>query len=246
MYSWKRSWSVGGVILAAASFAQAAPVLIDDFNVAQTTDRQNVGSTTNSVSDAGILGTHRDVTVTVTVASASDPDALVTVGPENLQSSTASGVQGRFAVVWDGSATVSGDPVTGLPSVFALGGVDLTGGGMNDGIYIRGFADLQPTLTVYLFEDATNYSTQSQSFVGLNNEQLFGFLFADFIAVGAGANAASVEAVAIVVSFETAQLAGADVTLDFVEANFVPAPAALHGGLALLALLGVVTRRRRR
>lgn len=241
-----KSSMFAAAVVAFASIAQAAPILIDEFDVLQTATQEGVGATTTSVSDAGILGTHRDVTTTVTVTSASNPDALVTIGPANLQSSTASGVQGRFAVVWDGSATVSGDPTAGSPSAFALGSVDLTGAGMNDGIYIQGFADLQATLTVYLFEDATNYSTLTQSFVGLNNPQLFGFLFADFIAVGAGANAASVEAVALVVSFDTPQLAGADVTLEFVEANFVPAPAALHGGLALLAVLGFVTRRRRR
>ena len=195
---------------------RAIPTLdIDTFETAQAqislTSPGDTGTSTSSfVSGAGILGTERDLQVTLTAAS--NPG-------EGVASDT---LGGRFSYAQDPNVTASGqlqyDGVDGSMALdpTGLGGVDLTNAGRNNAFEILiPFDDNPIDLTFDVYTDAGNTSTYTFDPGGgiFTTPETFIIPFADFsTAAGTGADFSNVGAVTV--TLESAGNAP-DFTLDF-------------------------------
>lgn len=112
------------------------PMIVDSFDITQSVIANPVsGGRMNSVSGPEhlLLGGHRDLYLEVVGGIA---EAKLRVNPfsinSNLQVDLSAGVTGMAVVTWDGTPGTTGmDPDNGL------GGMDLTNGGMYNGLMIR-------------------------------------------------------------------------------------------------------------
>ena len=212
------------VALAMPAATLKADIVIDDFSAGGFFQQASPGTNTQTVMDGSILGGTRSDTLTVP----SQPGALF--GLINY-----SGI----LALSQGSA----DEITGSLSYPSLSGLDLTGGGSNDAFGFAFISSDSPipvgdvlSLNVTDDDSSANVTFAVPASADLPAETLL--LFSEF----AGIDFTNVQSVEL--SFDFTGHAGRDFTLDFFGAtNAIPEPTT--AGLAVLAALGLVVRRRR-
>ncbi|MCI0521422.1 MAG: hypothetical protein L0Z70_14335, partial [Chloroflexi bacterium] len=213
-----------------AGVASAAATLIDTFN----NGTQNVlafdginGFNTRGGLTGTAIGGNRDVEA-IWVSGDTVNILVDTVGqPDRLSYSSLPGTRGQGYIVWDGAdATAAIDP-DGLCSVAGcVGGTggDLTGGGTNDGMHIELLFDDQPAdLILRYYEgsltDYMEYVLTLPGDIDTTSHVDFFVPFSSFTTVGAGANSNHIGAFALIFDASTAQSEGADISIDFFEAD---------------------------
>lgn len=224
--------------LAVAPSARAATIVIDDFMTSQSAVA-TAGSpiASSSIAAPEALGGERDMLVDLI----SGPTALsLSVNPfggELLIHDSGAAVQGSSMTVWDG---MDGDPTAIDPT--GLGGVDITGGGLNDALRLSYvLADLTGvvTLTVYDASDASG-ATWSRAIVNLPGG-IFAPVdidvpFTDFSTVGVNGAASFSNVGAISLQIANTSTGSLDVLLSRIST--VPEPAT--GLLVLCGLVGAI------
>lgn len=239
----KISQIAAAAVLALSFGGAQAAYVIDSFTAPQATGSVYDATSTNSpvfagqVTDAGILGSFRDVYVSKQGNVLADPNAGVRanvfVGGDGgtLSYSEESGQNGFGTVRWDGIST------GGAIDIDGLGGLDLTAFGTSFKVdLIR--ADAGLPLTFFVWSDVMNNNVYSMSSLMLTatGAGSYIFNFSDFI----GANFADVGALELQIN--GGQMGDLDAQVDMV--SVVPEPGTL--ALAGIALLGLGAIRRRK
>ncbi len=233
--------SVAATVLVTAAIPGRADLVIDSFNTDQTVGVQGTPAGFMSAADAtlaaGALGGERDIYVERTSGNAGAVSTDVNLSQAGaLSYNSGPATTGNALIVWDG---IDGS-ATNLNAT-GLGGVDLTLGGANNAIAIRAGADLNASLVLTIYKNATNYSTFTQPVTG-NGEAMANFLipFSSFtVAGGSGADFTSVGAISLKIVGSTADM---DMLLESIKA--VPEPTAgLLVGLTVVAA-GVTLKRK--
>lgn len=209
---WVVAWVAVG---ASGSFAQ---VLVDDFAFDQgplvLTAVADIGMTTGSTAvGAGILGTERDMDLTLVGGSAGLGVLTLVDGGDTYNHSQDTTVTAISRVVWDGA---DGDYTT--IDFTGLGGLDLTAGVPVQNAFDIELvsADLGSTLIFDVWTDAGNSSTYSLALPGGALNQVFTIKFGDFVvSSGAGADFTNVGAIRMTV--DGSAVSGLDVTVDQYE-----------------------------
>jgi uncharacterized repeat protein (TIGR01451 family) len=203
------------VLLLLATPADAATVAIDDFSVAQgpysLSAPAQIGLTNGGVvSDAGILGSERDIQTTLLNGAFNNIDVIAFGG--QLSHSQGATVTATTLVVWDGA---DGDQTTIDPT--GLGGVDLTDGGTQDALRVRlASADLGSTLIIEIFTDGANSSTATLSLAGGALNQDFDVPYSSFVVnLGTGADLTNVGAIALTI--DGSAVAALDVIIELLQ-----------------------------
>ncbi|MDR3402202.1 MAG: autotransporter domain-containing protein [Chthoniobacter sp.] len=176
-------------------------------------------SASSSASGAGILGGERDIQINLTggVIAGNTMSAVVSSGFFSYSQDAT--ITGNAVIQWDG---VDGSPTL---NPTGLGGIDLTGGGLQNKFQLGVFFDDLPvnvTLTVYT--DAGNASSVTTTLPGLIFSSTdFTFNYSSFTTLlGAGANFANVGAITLTLGSTTT---APDVVLDYFT---VAPPGATH------------------
>ncbi len=130
------------------------------------------------------------------------------------------GMMGRVTLQWDGN---DDDPIN-IDSD-GLDGVDLTGGGTNDGIWMAIlFADLRSDLRLEVYEDTTDlnwsYAVVYLPALSPGSRMDIFFPFSTFV-TGGGTGAVFTDVGAVVMTLFGNLEQGTDVSIDFCEANRV-------------------------
>ncbi len=195
---------IGLLMLYAASFVSAAPdavVTIDHFDAAQGPVVASLGNPAGgSVSGPNVLGTERDVRVTV--LSGSPGTASMQAITSDLLHSQDTGIIAQTLIQWDG---VDGS-ITLNPS--GLGGVDLTQAGTQNGLAISVLLNDLPIDLKFTIYSGPNSSTAT---ISLPGGQTGGSLPIDYYVPfgafttlgGSGANFSSVGAVELLIDGKT-------------------------------------------
>lgn len=229
------------------SHAVAAPVTIDSFDTDQGVSTHDIssGSAVSEVMAGGtgtILGEWRDLIAEVETSNGDFTyQAVVDAGDnDNLVINSDSGVDGVTTVQWDGEETTD---VATLDKD-GMSARDLEDGGLNDrlslGVVVSDL-DTMITFNVYSGENAGSTLEKTVN----STSSVVDFEFEDFAQITGTSLAADFSAVTAVEMIVDTPSNG-DVTLDFVESNAIPAPAALPAGLVLLSGMGVFRLRGRR
>jgi hypothetical protein len=239
--------------LALTGFASAAPALmIDDFISVMTASYEfpadNVSGTGSTAGAApSAIGLNRKLYVTG--ISGLDGDRLRLRsnpgGATRLSLSTDDSVTGYGEVVWDGTTNV------GVTSYTGLGGLDLTGGGINDSIQIDVYnEDLPATLTMTLWTDVANFAIGTLNLPGsiITTDTTFFLDFSAFAITGASFSFDDIGAARLRIQATNPNAPGLDMSLNKIETVDrypTPHPTPLPP-VALLMLPGLWALARRR
>jgi hypothetical protein len=184
------------IIVTPADARGTAGVQIDEFDDPQslTAQRAPLGVDTvhSQVPSLSALGGQRKVVVHAISGDGKVNVEIDEAGVRRFSYSENVSTSGNARVAWDGSA---GDPTVVNPT--GLGGVDLTGGGLQDSLVLNIHStQLPPVQTVVVYTDATHASfltrTAPAFTIGWGQRLMFndfsplpGFAAADFTSVGA-------------------------------------------------------------
>jgi PEP-CTERM motif len=215
-----------------ASVANATSFIIDPF-----ADTQNLTATNNgTVAATDIIGGNRYASITQTTGTNSDT-LLFDATPNEMDLNIGNNDTSDMRLLYDGTVNTTG------VDAFALGGIDFTQLGTLSLIRINLQSDHLNSLTMKVYTDASNFSTATVNYTaGPFNS--YDTPFTAFVATGAGANFASVNAFELTINGVSQQ--NLQMNLLSAESSSVPEPSTmllLGGGLVGL---GVFSRRRRR
>jgi len=196
--------------------------IVDNFSTTQSITQIGIGSTFAYVDDGGnIIGSQREVTVTVTATGASNTLNFQTNvgGLGQMSHSQGSGVRGTTTLTFDGTADSGAAGVD--PS--GLGSVDLESGGDNAFALVLISSDWGGSATItYYSNSSTSYCSSltkaiPSGWASSNHPRLVLFPYSDF-SVGSGCtNAANKNAVgAITVHIDGTSNDDWDLTVDLV------------------------------
>jgi hypothetical protein len=225
--------AAAAIVLGTAFSAAASPVTIDDFSQGTAFGSINSGTASFPGTGTGIIGRERDVDATVTSANpgdtlqaAVDPNG----GLAKFLTSTQAVTTGSVNLLYDGE----GSP--------GLGGVDLTGGGANDG-FVLDVTVLggQVTLTATVTDASGNSASGSPLGLGTGRQEL---LFSD---ITGPTDFSNIETIEFLIELGGGARIGIDsITTDATgTAAVVPLPASAVLLLAGVGALGAVRARRR-
>ena len=205
----------------------SAQVVIDDFNQSGVTLSQVlVGTATQTVADAGILGGARDDSLSVVpVDSGNEFIGFLGFANGNLTLSQGAEDEVAGALVYDN-----------------LNGVDLTASGTNTQFLVDFFSsDAPTTLSNILSISVTSGSNTATSFIDVPSASNLGDSTIDF-ANFAGVDFTSVDSIAL--EFDFASSPGRDFAINtFSVASAVPEPSSAV--VCCLVAAGMLVRRRR-
>lgn len=231
--------------LSMVTVVSAATIGIDNFN-----DPQEVCIPTtvgcplsqSAVTTTNALGGFRTATVTRT-AGTNAVTARSADTSDYFSYSAGNFTQGTLELVWDGN----NNPAT--IDYAGLGGVDLTDGATNNGIYFREvYNDLEFTLRVEIYTDANNWSFGNITIPAGQSGVNFNIPFASFAQGGGAAGPANLANVGAVRLLAGSGISALDFSIDYMAADSgVPTAVTLAnanaqsqtGYLVVLALVGV-------
>jgi hypothetical protein len=233
----RTGWLLALGLLVHANAAQA--FVIDSFETDQATSVfAPVGSASNWASGPGILGSERDVTLTL--ASGVGTTAIASAG-EFAYGHIASS-EGSATLTWDGS-----DASSSLDAI-GLGGVDLTDAGASDGFVMSLlFNDFAASMVLTVYTDAANFSQATAPLPGgvpPDPQALLKVLFDDFVVAG-GTGADFTDVGALSLEIDGSSTPALDVSLDYIETSHVSVPEPSTAVSLLSALAAIAWSRRR-
>lgn len=209
----------------------ASATLIDDFSTAQPEMVVGSGQTDfNTASGAGILGGHRDITISVPSGAddpVSEPRAFVRVSGGLLRIANDPNTVSTITVAWDGEGY--GGAASGLGSAGNLSGIIAV-------IVQVTFADLQSSVEFELKDTSNNVAT---AFRVIDAGQGNYFLpFSSF--TGDPVDLSNLFSVVMRVTGQDAF----DINIDLIEGSPIPEPSTMLLSAAALLALGFFRRRR--
>ena len=221
-----------GALLVLALVIAALPALsvhaartgIDNFNAADQNiqDPTSPPPASSSVSYGSSIGGTRDMVVTQNsgnqvTANTGDFGDYLSYNQDTL-------TYGTLEVVWDADSDPSTIDYTGL------GGVDLTDGGTNVGIFIFLVANDQTfPLILTIWTDASNWSSFTYNVPALQTNLLIQMPFASFV-VGGGSGADFTNVGAIRMEIDGSSAPALDATFDWVTSDVgAPSDATVDG-----------------
>jgi hypothetical protein len=190
-----------------------ALTLIDTFNdTAQTSDFSTTPCTSASVPGTDILGSERDILVNRTSGSGTVVADADTTVANQFSLSIGASTRGTALIQWDGADGACTLNATGLS------GISLS---PDDGLAIHvSSVDLNGAVTMYIYTDASNYSTYT--YVIPNSIASPGYViyfpFEQFTAVNSGADYADVGAIELFI--DGTGIESLDMTIDFVHSDY--------------------------
>jgi MYXO-CTERM domain-containing protein len=212
---------VSAVLLLALPVQQvfAASVGIDNFNTSQEVqDPPDSPPPQNLAMDTAVaVGGERDMQVSRTSGDA-DVQAVSGVGGDVMGYSQGTVTFGTLEIVWDGNDDdATSIDYTGLSAA----SVDLTDGGANNGFYIRLIEDDQAaTMTLTVYEDASNYSSCDYSLPGsVFTPQTIFIDFTDGCWIDTNSGTDFVDIGAIRLYVDGSSVSALDVTLDWIQTD---------------------------
>ena len=204
--------------------------MVDDFTTFQFLSQSGVGSTSDVTSGAGIVGTERDMTLTVT---AGPGVAQLFAGTGEFAHSCPASVSATSILTWDGiDGTSSLNPI-------GLGGVDMTDGGLSAALRLRvSHCDLPANIQFNVY-GATGSSTGTISVPPSTGTPIdYALPYSSFTVIsGAGADFANVGAIQMTIAGSPAL----DLSLIVIDTIAIPEPTTL----AAIGALSVIALRRR-
>lgn len=222
-------------------------MIIDSFDVTQSVVASPVsGQQMDTVASPGILGGHRDLFLEVLGGFA---DAKFRSNPfslnDNLQLDLAAGVTGMAVATWDG---IGGS--TGMEPDLGLGSMDLTQGGIFEGIVVRLAVDQagatqELKLLLHSGGESSIANVEFPVEPSVDPTAMAYVAFADFIG---GADATSIDALQLVID---ASMPSLDAQIDMIglagpaSVDFAVTPEPSSSVLLILAGLGMAPFRRR-
>jgi hypothetical protein len=237
----KSGWLAGIAAALLAGASARAAIILDNFVGPQTAFVPSGGSNPSSVpvgaTAPGAIGGARLLTATRTSGSGI---VYADVNGGLLSHGSGPADAGIATVSYDGNNDTTFDPSTGL------GGIDLTGGGTNNGLKFQYRADFGgAVVSVTLYSGASNFSTGSfvAGATGFDpNPYAAGnILFSSMVTGGGtGANPASVTGIKLTI--DGSSVPALDLQLQSVVSDVVPEPASL--GLMLVGA-SLLARRRK-
>lgn len=229
-----------GVSCVCAS-AMAAPVVIDDFVTTQLVEDLpgNPDPRTSERGTATSIGGFRDMEALIT--NYSGPGAQ----PEGGNSLVANNgflaynnevfVTGKSTVTWDGSDE-GADNSSFAVDIDGLGGLDLTGGGMNTQLVFSVLeTDANVSFAFTIWDTLGSVATVTETFVEDAQNVNARIFFNEF----AGIDFTTIGAIQLNITGEES----ADAAIDIISATNIPLPPAILMMLGGLGLLGVVRYR---
>lgn len=211
---------VMGIVLV-VGVVLAAVVTVDTFNEGIQSLEVSSGIPVDSgfANHATILGGQRDAILTYTAGSGARINLDIDFdGTSNrLAYTSGDSMKGKAEIQWDGNA----DGGATALDADGLGGVDLTGGGTNDGFLVQViFDDLAANLTFKVYT-GTNWSQLTRSLPGritaTNRMDVF-FPFNGFT-TGGGTGAVFTSTGAVVLEIDGTVAAAVDLSLDLTESD---------------------------
>jgi hypothetical protein len=155
-------------------------------------------------------------------------------------------VRGRGLLTYNGTNSPNTGVTAGAfnaPGSFNLGGIDITQGGVNQAVFVRGYADNSGIPIIFTFwSNSTSYARGVLHLPGSSNGSLLShyLLFTNFTATGGSLNSILANVNAITVELNGAApgvTVGTDVLLDYMIAASIPEPGTyLTIGSALVGL----------
>jgi len=219
----------------------SAAIIVDGFTNAQTVSTGPGGSnplaSSGGIAASAAIGGNRLMTVTRTSGNGI---VYGDVSSGLLSHGSGPADSGMVSVAYDGNSDGVFDPSVGL------GGIDLTEGGINNGLNFLYRADLAgAVISARIYSSATNFSVgqfvAGATGFGAALPASAGLLFSSMnIGGGTGANFSSVRG--IVLTVDGSAIPALDLQLQSVVSQVVPEPASL----GLLAIGSLMTLRRRR
>ena len=253
---WAKSWIKLGLacsmIFASANYSFGSIVTIDPFTASQTLNNPGPSGTvvSNGTAAPGALGGARVFQSYYVTSDGGGNATLVSGTPSGTAafnqdvSVTANGLimyTGSTTPLasWDG--TIAGT----TPNAFGLGGVDLTGGGVNTQIRVRAASDQSVDVTMTFYDNsAGNFARRTFTIPG-TSPQTFSYYTLPFnvFTLNGSFNSGSWSSVDAITVF-IAGANGSDTSFRYFAADDVPEPATF--GLMALGLAGTVAFARRK